>query len=267
MKAQTSHELGEEAAKIFAFHVGMLADQTLTQPMHLMIDRDRVTAEYAAWAGFRDAAARFAAMPEVFKTKVDDVRDLSMRVMRHLLGAQKSRLQTLDHQAVVIARDLTPSQTAAFDRNYVVAFATDLGGRTSHTAIFARALGIPAVVGLGNVTEYASDGNEIIIDGDRGAVIISPDEETLIEYRARIERQRTFQLSLDELSKLPSDTLDGKHIALLGNIEFPEEVPIVLDCGGEGSGASTGPSSCSSRGTRSRRRTTTFRRTRRRSSC
>lgn len=236
MKAQTSQELGDEAAKIFAFHVGMLVDPTLTRPMHEMIDRERVTAEYAAWSGFRDAAARFQSMPEVFKTKVDDVRDLSMRVIRHLLGAQQSRLKTLDHQAVVIARDLTPSQTAAFDRNYVVAFATDLGGRTSHTAIFARALGIPAVVGLGNVTEHASDGNEIIIDGDRGMVIISPDEATLVEARARIERRRTFQISLDELAKLPSDTLDGTHVALLGNIEFPEEVPIVLDCGGEGVG-------------------------------
>jgi phosphotransferase system enzyme I (PtsI) len=236
MKAQTSQELGEEAAKIFAFHVGMLADPSLTRPMHEMIDRERVTAEYAVWSGFKAAAQRFASMPEVFKTKVDDVRDLSSRVLRHLLGAQQSRLKTLDHQAVVVARDLTPSQTAAFDRNYVVAFATDLGGRTSHTAIFARALGIPAVVGVGNITEHAGDGAEIIIDGDRGMVIISPDEATLTEYRARMERRRVFQLSLDELSKLPSNTLDGEHISLLGNIEFPDEVPIVLDCGGEGVG-------------------------------
>lgn len=236
MKAQTASELGDEAAKIFAFHVGMLADPSLTRPMHAMIDRDRVTADFAAWSGFRDAAQRFAAMPEVFRTKVDDVRDLSLRVLRHLLGPHQSRLKTLDHQAVVITRDLTPSQTAAFDRNYVVAFATDLGGRTSHTAIFARALGIPAVVGIGNITEHASDGSEIIIDGDRGLVVLSPDEATLVDYRARIERRRTFQISLDELSKLPSVTLDGTHICLLGNIEFPAEVPIVLDCGGEGVG-------------------------------
>lgn len=236
MKAQTAQELGDEAAKIFAFHVGMLADPSLTRPMHEMIDRERVTAEYAAWAGFKAAAQRFAAMPEVFKTKVDDVRDLSLRVIRHLIGAQQSRLKTLTHQAVVVARDLTPSQTAAFDRNYVVAFTTDLGGRTSHTAIFARALGIPAVVGVGNITELAGDGVEIIIDGDRGTVIISPDEATIADYRARIERRRSFQLSLDDLSKLPSQTLDGEHISLLGNIEFPAEVPIVLDCGGEGVG-------------------------------
>src|SRR5262249_18330901 len=106
---QTQREMGPEAAKIFAFHAGMLADASLTRPMHDRIDQERVTAEYAAWAGFRDAAARFASMPDVFKTKVDDVRDLSVRVLRHLLGEQESRLATLDHKAVVVARDLTPS--------------------------------------------------------------------------------------------------------------------------------------------------------------
>jgi phosphotransferase system enzyme I (PtsI) len=233
---QTSKDMGAEAAKIFAFHAGMLQDATLTRPMHAMIDKERVSAEYAAWVGFREAASRFAAMPDVFKTKVDDVRDLSLRVLRHLLGEQQSRLATLDHRAVVVARDLTPSQCAAFDRRHVIAFATDLGGKTSHTAIFARALGIPAVVGVPGLSDAASDGNDIIIDGDRGVVIISPDAPTLAEYTGYIEHRKTYELSLDELRGLPSVTRDGQPITILGNIEFPEEINAILEEGGEGVG-------------------------------
>lgn len=236
MKTTTSNELGSEAAKIFTFHVGMLCDPTLTRPMHDRIEKERVTAEYAAWAGFQDAAKKFGSMPDVFKTKVDDVRDLSQRVLKHLLGEQSSRLATLNHRAIVIAKDLTPSQTAAFDRQHVIAFATDLGGKTSHTAIFARALGIPAVVGLGSITSTASDGADIIIDGDRGVVILSPDAATVTEYQGYIEQRRTFQLTLDELSSLPSVTRDGREIHLLGNIEMPDEIPDILAAGGEGVG-------------------------------
>jgi phosphotransferase system enzyme I (PtsI) len=118
----------------------------------------------------------------------------------------------------------------------VVAFATDQGGQTSHTAIFARALGIPAVVGCGRVTEHGADGMPVIIDGDRGVVILDPAPEQLAEYQGHIEQQRLYRLSLNELATLPSETRDGVHVELLANIEFPEEIPIVLDCGGEGVG-------------------------------
>ncbi len=237
LRARAQREMGDEAAKIFAFHIGMLADAALTKPMHELIDRERVTAEYAVWKGMHDLAERFAKVPDpTFQTKVDDVNDLSMRVLRHLIGEHQGRLANLDHRAVVIAKDLTPSQAAGFDRKHVVAFATDLGGKTSHTAIFARALGIPAVVGLGKVTDAVSDGMEIIIDGDRGVVIIGPDEETLAAYLRQGEDRRTFQLSLADLAALPSVTRDATHIELLGNIEFPDEAAAVLASGGEGVG-------------------------------
>lgn len=237
LRDQTRQEFGDEAAKIFAFHIGMLCDPTLTTPMREMVESDRVTAEYAVWKTLQDLGRRFESLPNpTLRTKVDDVRDLSVRVLRHLIGEHESRLGKLDHRAVVVARDLTPSQTAAFDRKHVVAFATDLGGRTSHTAIFARALGIPAVVGCGDITEKASDGTEVIIDGDRGVVILDPTPEQLEEYRGHIEQSRLFALSLDELSSLPAETRDGAHVELLGNIEFPDEVPMVLSRGGEGVG-------------------------------
>ncbi len=237
LRATTQREMGDEAAKIFAFHIGMLCDPTLTRPMRELIQTEHVTAEYAAWRALQDLGRRFSQIPDpTFRTKVDDVKDLSARVLKHLIGEHTSRLNTLAHRAVVVARDLTPSQAAAFDREHVVAFATDLGGQTSHTAIFARALGIPAVVGCGRLTEHVADGMPVIIDGDRGVVILDPGPEQLAEYEAHIEQQRLYRLSLAELASLPSETRDGVHIELLANIEFPEEIPIVLDCGGEGVG-------------------------------
>lgn len=229
--------MGAEAAKIFLFHIGMLGDKSLIGPMRSMIEKQNIVAEYAVFQTFADWATRFRTMKDsAFTTKANDLEDLATRVLRHLIGEHKSRLNELHHEAVVIAPDLTPSQAAGFDREKVVAFATDLGGRTSHTSIVARALGIPAVVGCGDVTMHATDGTPVIVDGDRGVVIIDPDAKQLSEYQAYIEQRKVFQLSLDELAGLESITRDGTEIELLGNIEFPQEIPLVLKCGGEGVG-------------------------------
>jgi phosphotransferase system enzyme I (PtsI) len=157
-------------------------------------------------------------------------------VLDHLIGEHAGRLRQLPHQAVIVARDLTPSQAAEFDRDLVMAFATDLGGRTSHTAIVARALRIPAVVGCHDLTSRATDGQRVIIDGDRGLVILDPDRAHLDRYRQLIEQARTFQLSLRELASLPSETADGVPVCILGNIEFPDEIASILELGGEGVG-------------------------------
>ncbi len=239
--------LGEEAAKIFAFHIGMLADSTLTQPMHDRIDKEHVTAEFAVWKGFEDLSAQFEAMPDqTFLTKVDDVRDLSTRVLKHLIGEHTSRLSKAerDHDdghagdpgRVVMARDLTPSQCSTFKKLQIRAFATEFGGRTSHTAIFARALGIPAVVGVSGLTDRVQDDTAVIVDGDRGLLILEPDNETLEEYQTHIEARKTIELTLTELASLPCVTTDGVPIQLLGNIEAPSEIPGILKAGGEGVG-------------------------------
>lgn len=237
VRDQALREMGPDAASIFGFHIGMLSDESLATPMREFIRRENVTAEYAAYRGFEDLASRFAQMRDsAFTTKVNDVRDLAARVLRHLLGEHQSRLAQLDHEAVIIAQDLTPSETASFDRTKIAAFATDFGGRTSHTSIVARALGIPAVVGCKDVTRLASDGTQIIIDGDRGAVILDPDEATILEYRAIIEQSRQYRLSLAEVSDLQAVTRDGAAVQILGNIEFPEEIESILRFGGEGVG-------------------------------
>ena len=145
-------------------------------------------------------------------------------------------LAKVDHDTIVVARDLTPSQTADFDRRRILGVATDLGGKTSHTAIIANALHLPAVVGCSDLTSRASDGSTIIVDGDRGTVILDPDDETLDRYRGYAEQAEIYKLSLSEIAGLPAVTLDGTEIHLLGNIEFPEMIDELLDLGSEGIG-------------------------------
>ena len=237
VQQRSQEAMGAEAAKIFLFHIGVLEDPTLVGPMRKIISEEGLCAEYAVYHVFERWAARFGAMADTaITTKVDDLRDLAGRVLGHLIGEHAGRLRQLQRQAVVIARDLTPSQAADFDRDLVMAFATDFGGRTSHTAIVARALRIPAVVGCHDLTRRAADGQWIIIDGDRGLVILEPDQQHLDRYRQLMEQASAFQVSLREVVTLPSETADGVGVCILGNIEFPDEISSILELGGEGVG-------------------------------
>ncbi len=235
--AEASDEMGVEAAKIFLFHKGMLADPSLIGPIREMIREERVNAEHAVVVAFDALAETFRrAKDSAFRTKTDDIRDLTNRLLDHLMGSGPARLADLLHPTVIIATDLTPSQTAGFDRDKVVGFVTDLGGRTSHTAIVATALGYPAVVGCRGATAAAKPGQTVIVDGDRGLILLDPDEEEIKKYRGYMEQQRTYRLSLTEVAGLPSVTRDGVPITLLGNVEFPEECDTVVERGGEGVG-------------------------------
>ena len=237
LRERTDRELGSEPGKIFAFHLGMLADVSLTRPMHELIDKESVTAEFAVQASMQALLDRFAAMNDsAFKTKVDDIHDLSARVLKHLIGDHTNKLAELHHRAVVISRELTPSQAAAFNRAHVLGFVTEFGGRTGHTGIFARAMQIPAVVGCTGLTTMVAEGTTVIVDGDSGSVILDPDQKTLATYHAWQERSRLFALGNRELADLPCITKDGTPIDLQGNIEFPEEIPTVLAAGGQGVG-------------------------------
>lgn len=237
LRDRAQKELGDEAAKIFAFHQGLLSDVSLTGPMRKRIETDRVTAEYAASEEFNRLAGMFSRMgDDSFATKVDDVRDLERRVLRALIGEHRSALGAMGEGAVVVAHALTPSQAAGFDTGRVLAFATETGGRTSHTAIVAQALGIPAVVGVARLLDSASDGDTIIIDGDRGVVVLNPAPDTLASYQRHIERVRAFSIALGELADLPSVTLDGERVDLYGNIEFAREAATVVATGGAGVG-------------------------------
>jgi len=237
LRKAAEEQIGAEAADIFAFHSGMLKDPSITEPMLKRIDEERVTAEYAVQEQFRIVADMFAQMSDTtFQTKVDDVWDLDHRVLRHLIGEHQSGLESIEQPAIVLSPDLTPSQTSTFQNSKVLGFATDSGGQTSHTAIFARAMGIPAVVGMGSLSETANEGDMAILDGDRGIIIVDPDEATLDRYRGYQKDAHEVALSLADLRELTTETTDGTRIELLANIEFGTEAASVFEYGGDGVG-------------------------------
>ena len=237
LRDRTKRDLGPEPAKIFEFHVGFLKDPGLHAPIHAQIKSDLVVAEWAVADQFRSVAEKFSAMDnEVFRQKTADIIDLERRVLGQLIGESTSRLANLTEPVIIVAHELTPSQTAGMDRSKILGFATDGGGRTSHVSIVARAVEIPAVVGCHRVSHTVEDGDMVIIDGHRGTVVVNPDEATINEYTDREKRASSFRAALQESSDLESVTQDGTHIELLGNIEFPDEVESVLSNGGEGVG-------------------------------
>ncbi len=237
VREQAEKNIGKEAAQIFGFHVGMLRDKNLTSAIEKVIREDLVTAEHAVDRVFGMWAERFGAMGDsAFTTKVNDITDLSSRVIGHLVGEHDTSIEEIEDGAIVVARELTPSQTVGFDRNKVVAIATDLGGRTSHTSIVARALSIPAVVGMRSLSDRLSDGDVVIIDGGRGVVVIDPDDDTIEHYLSEEVVRGQHQLTLREMASLEPVTTDGVRIEVLGNIEFAEEVEHVIEYGGEGVG-------------------------------
>ncbi|MFG0247012.1 MAG: phosphoenolpyruvate--protein phosphotransferase [Phycisphaerales bacterium JB052] len=230
-------EMGKEAAKIFLFHIGVLNDPSVLTPVRQTIEQDHVNAEFAISSTFRKLAEKFAAHPDsTFRSKVDDLRDLAHRLLRDLGHGGQETIADMDEGTVIVARDLTPSQTANFDRDKITAFVTALGGPTSHTAIVAGALSLPAVVGASGVMLHARTGQKIIVDGERGFVVLDPDESTISKYRHEQIEARKVSLSLSEFAKLPAITADGVRINIMGNIEFPDEVEQVEDRGGAGIG-------------------------------
>jgi phosphotransferase system enzyme I (PtsI) len=237
LHASARAEMGDEAAKIFLFHMGALSDRAILEPIRRAIREDRLNAEQATLAGIDRLAERFAAHADsTFRSKVNDLEDLAGRLVDHLQGRERDGAAEMGPDTVVVSRDLTPSQTAGFDRGRVVGMATDLGGPTSHTAIVARALGLPAVVGCMHLTEEVRDGQAIAIDGTRGVVVLDPDEAT-VERLTRIrERRRQAASRLDELAGAEAVTTDGVRIELVGNIEFAGEAGEVVRAGGSGVG-------------------------------
>jgi phosphoenolpyruvate-protein phosphotransferase (PTS system enzyme I) len=236
LQKRAVERIGKETASIFDFHLGLLDDKVLDKKFADTILNGHVAAEYAVATVLRGYAKEFLAMPQHFADRVKDVYDIEKRLLRNLTGQQRQSLSHLTRDICVLAHDLTPSQTAGMDRKHIAGLAIDAGGPTSHTAIVAKALGIPAIVGLNDVTSEASGGDTVIIDGNRGVVVINPDDRTLEEYKNFARQQVEFVHSLDSLRDLPAITRDGHEARLVGNIEFPAEVNTVLEKGGQGVG-------------------------------
>ncbi|MEX2170903.1 MAG: phosphoenolpyruvate--protein phosphotransferase [Pirellulales bacterium] len=236
-RKQVAEQLGDDYASIFSAHQQMLQDRRLRQELEEMIRDRHYTAEYSVSRALRRYAKVFQMLQDSsLAERASDIFDIEKRLLRHLLGKRREELTQLTSEVLVLAHSLTPSETANLNPEFVRGFVTETGGPGSHTAIVAEGMGIPAVVGLGPFLTDVSGGETIIIDGDQGLVILQPDEETLAHYRHEIEQQRSLEVRLETLRDLPATTLDGETIQLLGNIEFPLEVKLCLERGGEGIG-------------------------------
>jgi len=230
-------ELGEDKAAIFSAHILVLNDPELVNPVKDKIKSENVNAEYA----MNEVASMFVQMfesmdNEYMKERAADIRDVTKRVMAHILGVTISNPANITDEVIIIAEDLTPSDTAQLNRKYALGFTTDIGGRTSHSAIMARSLEIPAVVGTKEVTSKIENGVMVIVDGLDGQVIVDPSAEELAEYKAKKEK---FEIQKQEWAKLknePTVTKDGHHVELVANIGTPNDVEGVINNGGEGVG-------------------------------
>ncbi|OZB90601.1 phosphoenolpyruvate--protein phosphotransferase [Paenibacillus sp. XY044] len=237
IKARTLAELGEKKAEIFESHLLILSDPELIDPVKDKIRSEAVNAEYA----LNETAGQFIQMFENMKSaylqeRAADMRDVTKRILKHLLGLQYVSPSEIDEEVIVIAEDLTPSDTAGLNRKFVKGFTTNIGGRTSHSAIMARSLEIPAVVGTKNVLGSVHSGELVIVDGIEGNVIISPADEVIAEYTAK---QQAYAKQMEEWKKLrtePTVSKDGVNVELAANIGTPNDVAGVLDNGGEAVG-------------------------------
>jgi phosphotransferase system enzyme I (PtsI) len=232
-----SEKLGRQYGAIFGAHALLLEDPTLAREIETLVREEGYAAEYAVSRVMRRHIKALESLDRGhFATRATDLFDLEKSLLGNLLGHRREQLQHLKEAVIVLAHDLTPSETAALDPTKVYAFATEAGGRASHTAIMAGALEIPAVVGLGRFVTDVSGGDLAIVDGNRGIVILNPDDETQERYERTRSNLRTFESRLGELRDLPAETRDGTRIALLGNIEFPHEAAHCVERGAGGVG-------------------------------
>lgn len=237
IKVKAAQNLSEEEAAVFDAHINMANDPELLTQTIDKIKSENVNAPYA----FDEVSNMFIMMfesmdNEYFRERAADIKDIKKRILAHLLGVKVNDPSTIDEQVVIIAEDLTPSDTAQLDRNFVKGFATNIGGRTSHSAIMARSLEIPAVVGTKTILEDVKDGDMIILDGLEGNVIVNPTPEQISHYE---EVAASYEAQKAEWAKLKNEATiskDGQHVELAANIGTPKDVEGVLANGGEAVG-------------------------------
>lgn len=232
-----SEQLGEQYGAIFGAHLMMARDTKLQQNIEKLIRERCYSPEYAASRVLREYAKEFQNLGNRFLAeRAIDLFDLEKRILRHLLGERREELAHLRVPVIVLAHDLTPSEAARLNKEFVLGFATEVGGPTSHTAILAGALEIPAVVGLGDFLTEVSGGETVILDGAQGEILIDPDEATEARYRDSMARIQDVATRLESLRKLPAETSEGVRISLFGNIEFPDEIDHCTQRGADGVG-------------------------------
>ena len=236
-RQKIAERLGDDYGSIFSAHSQMVNDPKLLGELESMINERHYSAEYSISRVLRRYAKVFQSLEGPYMAeRANDIFDIEKRLLRRLLGEKREELSQVSSEVLVLATNLTPSETASMKPEFIRGFVTEMGGPGSHTAIVAEGLGIPAVVGAGSFLSDVSGGETVIIDGDEGVIILRPDEETLARYRYEADEQRTLAGKLAELSELPCETLDGEQVQLLGNIEFPAETHLCLERGVSGIG-------------------------------
>jgi len=238
IKETALKNLGEEEAQVFDAHLMVLSDPELIGQVKDSITSNKVNAESALKEVTDMFISIFAGMEDnpYMQERAADIRDVSKRVLAHLLGVKVPSPATIKDEVIIVAADLTPSDTAQLNRQYVKAFVTDIGGRTSHSAIMARSLEIPAIVGTKEVTSIAKDGDIIIVDGLSGDVFLNPSEEVITEYRAKAEAFAAQQAEWEKLKDSKTYTKDGHQVELAANIGTPKDLEGVVNNGAEGVG-------------------------------
>ncbi|SFB20505.1 phosphoenolpyruvate--protein phosphotransferase [Clostridium frigidicarnis] len=236
IKEKALKDMGPEKAAVFDSHIMLLDDPEFTGAMEMEIENSKINALKAVDSVSKTFLMIFESMEdEYMRERAADIKDVSNRIMLNVAGKMVG-VEVENENTIVVANDLTPSDTAQLDKNKVVAFLTNIGGRTSHSAIMARTLEIPAVVGLNSITTSVNNGDLVIVDGIEGTVIVNPDEVTLNEYKAKRESFLKEQEELKKLIEVKTTTKSGKRIEVCGNIGKPEDVHKVLDNGGDGIG-------------------------------
>jgi phosphotransferase system enzyme I (PtsI) len=237
IRKKLSQDIGEEHGYILDSHLMILDDKMLINGTIEIIKGQSVNSEYA----LKEVISRFMSIfngigDEYLRERKADIEHVGERILRNLSGKKVESLTDIPEEAVVVAHDLAPSDTFQMRRDRAVAFVTDIGSSTSHTAIMARSLELPAVVGLEKISRDVQTGDAIIVDGNQGVVVVNPDQQTFLDYLERQRRYKYFEKELIKLTDLPTRTLDGHEVQLAANIEIPEEMDAILRYGPKGVG-------------------------------
>jgi len=237
LKETRGSEISEMENKLIEAHLLMTRDPELSALVNKELTVRLKNVEWVLLKAVEEMVERLNASEDVYlRERSTDIHDVSRRIMGHLLYRHKVPLTDLEEDCILVAHNLLPSDVISMDKKKVIGIATDVGGKTSHTAILARSFEIPAVLGLSDLTRFVKTGDEIIVDGNEGLVILDPDEETRKQYQASREAWLRRELQLLTLNELPGETRDGKLLLLEANIEIPEEVDSVLAHGADGIG-------------------------------
>ncbi|KEO84124.1 phosphoenolpyruvate--protein phosphotransferase [Tumebacillus flagellatus] len=235
--AHTRQTLGEDKAVILQGQQSFLADPSFYPEIERLVSSQHKSAELAVKQIVDQFVMIFESMPqEYMRERASDLKDIGNRMLAHLSGAQGVRLSEIREEIILVADDLTPSDTVQLNRQYVRGILTRIGGKTSHTAILARSLGIPAVLGIGDALDLLHDGDEVILDGTAGLVILNPEESTRQTYEQKQREEADYLKSLEEFQNQPAKTSDGKTFEIAANIGTPAEATAAVEGGAEGVG-------------------------------